>query len=37
MANFFLGVDAGGSRTRAVIASRQGEVLGTGFAGSANF
>jgi len=33
----YLGVDAGGSHTRAVVVSAEGEVLGYGWAGPANF
>ena len=32
----FLGIDAGGTRTRAVLADGEGRVLGTGEAGAAN-
>lgn len=36
MPEFLLGVDGGGSQTRAVIADRQGTILGRGSAGSSN-
>lgn len=36
MSNHFIGVDAGGSRTRAMLATANGEVLGTGRAAGAN-
>ncbi|HET9017371.1 MAG TPA: BadF/BadG/BcrA/BcrD ATPase family protein [Thermomicrobiaceae bacterium] len=36
MAELLLGLDGGGSRTRAVVATRDGTVLGTGDAGSSN-
>lgn len=34
---YFLGIDAGGSRTRAALVSATGKLLGLGFAGAANF
>lgn len=37
MSGYFLGVDAGGSRTRAALVSEQGKVVGVGIAGPANF
>ena len=37
MSEYFLGVDAGGSHTRAALISDQGELLGLGFSGAANF
>lgn len=37
MAGYVLGIDAGGSHTRAVLASATGELLGFGLAGAANF
>lgn len=36
MNEFVVGVDAGGTRTRAAVANRRGETLGTGDAGSGN-
>lgn len=36
MTKYFLGIDAGGSRTRAALVNNQGEVVGLGFAGPAN-
>ncbi len=33
----FLGIDAGGSRTRATLISDQGELVGLGYSGAANF
>jgi N-acetylglucosamine kinase-like BadF-type ATPase len=35
--NWFLGIDGGGTRTRAVIVDAEGAVLGVGHAGSANY
>jgi N-acetylglucosamine kinase-like BadF-type ATPase len=35
--NWFLGIDGGGTRTRAVIVDAEGAVLGLGHAGSANY
>lgn len=37
MDRFVLGIDAGGSKTRALVASLDGEVIGTGEAGPANY
>src|SRR5262245_9443579 len=36
MVELFLGVDAGGTATRALLAQRDGEVVGAGRAGGAN-
>lgn len=35
--DLLLGIDGGGSKTRAVLADRSGVVLGTGFSGSSNY
>lgn len=37
MAEFILGIDGGGSKTRALLADRAGVVLGSGTAGSSNY
>jgi N-acetylglucosamine kinase-like BadF-type ATPase len=37
MAAYFLGIDAGGSHTRAALVSEKGELVGMGFSGPANF
>ena len=37
MAELLLGIDGGGSKTRALIADREGKVLGVGSAGSSNY
>src|SRR3712207_5396635 len=37
MAELLLGIDGGGSKTRAVLADRDGTVLGTGTAASSNY
>lgn len=36
MSDYFIGVDGGGTGCRAIVASREGEVLGRGKGGSAN-
>lgn len=37
MSNLILGIDGGGSKTRALLADRAGAVLGVGTAGSSNY
>lgn len=37
MSRYFLGIDAGGSRTRAALVNDRGELVGLGFSGPANF